>query len=207
MSNGGLMVAIIGGDGAGKTTMVEEILSWLGKDFSIKKYHMGKPDWSILTFIIRGLLKIGNLLGFYPFQRADIQYTHNPDLLVFPGYPWLVREVCTARDRYLTYKSALRYSSAGSIAILDRFPLQEIKLMDSAQVARMTTQINKNRFILKLLTIEEQYYKKIIHPDLFIVLRVDPEIAVHRKKDEPDHTIRPRSSEIWEMNWKRLVQL
>jgi thymidylate kinase len=48
---------------------------------------------------------------------------------------------------------------------------------------------------------EKSYYDQIVAPELLIVLRVDPEIAVQRKTDEDANFVRERSTEIWELEW------
>ena len=201
MNSGGLLMAIVGGDGAGKTTVVNEVYKWLSSDFNVHIFHMGKPKWSLFTVLIRGGLKIGSLLGFYPFMRSEIRYTKDPNLLVFPGYPWLIREICTARDRFITYKKARRLATNGKLVILDRFPLSQIKFMDGPQVARMTASIPKTRLVKFLINLELSFYQKIALPDLIILLRADPDIAVQRKIDEVDHEVRSRSTEVWEIDW------
>jgi thymidylate kinase len=50
---------------------------------------------------------------------------------------------------------------------------------------------------------EENFYQKMVLPDQLIVLRADPEIAVKRKTEEDEFSVRARSSEIWEMDWKQ----
>ena len=203
MNTGGLLISIVGGDGAGKTTVVDGLYRWLSDDFQVCRFHMGKPRWSGLTILVHGILKIGRLLGFYPFMRAEIHYTHDPDSLVFPGYPWLFRELCTARDRFLTYVKSRRSATNGGLVILDRFPLSQIKFMDGPQIDWLTSNGPTNKLIKYLGSLEDKYYQKMMLPDILIVLLTDPEVAVRRKMDETEESVRARSGEIWETDWSQ----
>jgi thymidylate kinase len=201
MANGGMLIAIIGGDGSGKTTAVTELRQKLSEEFDVIKVHMGKPTWTWTTIIIRGILKIGRSLGLYPFVKEGTEPSLDTNAPSFPGYPWLIREVCTARDRYVDYRRARRFATNGGLVICDRYPLPQIKIMDGAQVERVTGGIKPNILIKFLADLEHRYYQRIILPDLLIVLRVDPEICVQRKTDETSASVRTRSQEIWNLNW------
>ena len=203
MASGGLMVAVVGGDGAGKTTTIDGLHAWLSREFETIRVHMGKPPCSWTTVAVRGILKIGRSFGMYPFMEAPIQYTLDTNSQAFPGYPWLFREVCLARDRYLTYVKARRYASNGGLVICDRFPLELVKLMDGPQTERMTSTYRANRLIKFLMTLEGMYYQPVRPPELLIVLRADPDTAVKRKTDEDAVSVRARSTEIWELNWRQ----
>jgi thymidylate kinase len=203
LASGGLMIAIIGGDGSGKTTAINGLFEWLSEEFDIKKIHMGKPPWSFPTTLIRGVLKIGRSLGFYPFQREGSEYTVDTNMPTFPGYPWLIREVCTARDRYLLYQSGRRFATNGGLVLCDRFPLPSIKIMDGPQVDRVTRDLKTNKLIRFLAGLEEKYYNHILLPDLLITLRLDPEISVQRKTDETADSVRSRAGEIWNVDWSK----
>ena len=214
LESGGAMIAIVGGDGAGKSTAVDALYAWLSKNFETTRVHLGKPDWSWTTMTIRGILKIGNLLGLYPVD-SSFRETLNQKSPVSPAYPWLLRELCKARDRYLTYVKARRFAAKGGLVILDRFPLPQLQLMDGPQAERFIKQLmdgpQAKRFMSPhqanplakfLVKREESYYQQTVLPELLIVLRVDPEIAVQRKADEDATSVRERSTEIWELNWE-----
>jgi thymidylate kinase len=198
MTSGGLFISIVGGDGAGKTTLVDELFVWLTDKFEAKKLHMGKPRWSWLTIVIRGILKLGTILHIYPFEGDIYEESFQAH-----GLPWFIRAVCTARDRYLTYLRARRISSNGKLVICDRFSLPGFMQMDGPECERALTYLKKARWFHNLLTrIEMSYYEQIKLPDLLIVLKVKPEIAVQRKKDESEISICARTAEVWNLNWR-----
>ncbi len=214
LETGGAMIAILGGDGAGKTTAVNALYGWLSKNFETTTIHMGKPAWSWITITIRSILKVGQLIGLYPLETS-FDETLEQKSRVSPGYPYLLREVCRARDRYWTYVKARRFAAKGGLVILDRFPLPQIQLMDGLQVERFIRQLQagsqakqflsphlNSRLAKFLINLEESYYYKIVTPELLIVLRVNPEIAVQRKTDEDPASVQVRSSEIWNLDWE-----
>jgi thymidylate kinase len=197
LDNGGLLIAIVGGDGSGKSTAIEGLDDWLSGVFDVMRLHLGKPVWSLTTITVRGLLKIGTMLGLYAFREDT-----NNDGTTFPGYPSLIRSVCTGRDRYLTYLKARRFASNGGLVVCDRYPLPNLLAMDAPQCARVAKEFNReDKLIRWLATLEDGYYQKIAMPDFLIVLRVDPETAVQRKVDEAEISVRRRSSLVWMLDW------
>jgi thymidylate kinase len=213
VQNGGITVALVGGDGAGKSTAVDAVYEAFCTHFAVTRIHMGKPAWSALTITIRAILKTGQVLGLYPVESSfrETLLQRSP---VSPGYPWLVREACTARDRYWNYMMARRAASEGAIVLFDRFPLPQVQLKDGPQGARFVGQLMErprskarfqphkdSRLTRSIIKLEQSYYNQILPPDLLIVLRLEPQIAVQRKTDEDPSSVRERSTAIWEVDW------
>lgn len=211
--SGGAIIAIVGGDGAGKSTAIDGLTDWLSKHFAATQVHMGKPPWSWTTRIIRGILKIGSLLRLYP-GALSLKETISKKSLLSPGYPWLLREVCKGRDRYRLHLRARRSAAKGGLVIHDRYPVSQIQIMDGPQIGQFIDKLldgpqaeqflsprHTNSITRFLIRLEQHYYRQIMSPDLLIVLRVDPEIAVHRKTDEDATSVRERSTEVWNINW------
>jgi thymidylate kinase len=76
--------------------------------------------------------------------------------------------------------------------------------MDAAECARAAKVFNRpDRFLKWLAKREADYYRKIAVPDLLIVLKVNPEIAVQRKPAESEDFVRRRSSLVCSVDWKQ----
>jgi thymidylate kinase len=73
--------------------------------------------------------------------------------------------------------------------------------MDAPRVPRAVAPGTPTRLARRLAAVEQRYYRALTLPDVLIVLRVDPEIAVARKPEEAPDFVRARWREIWEVDW------
>ena len=58
------------------------------------------------------------------------------------------------------------------------------------------------RLVQVMAGLEERYHRSIAPPDLVVVLRLDPAVAVSRKLAERPENVRRRGAEIWDIDWR-----
>jgi thymidylate kinase len=206
LSTGGALIAFVGGDGAGKSTAVDDLSTWLAKEFPTTRVHLGKPPRSLLSAAVKNLMGVAASMSRSPTSSASALRTSmtttkggSMGLVSTARLAW---EVLTARDRYRAHARARRGASNGSIVICDRYPLRRVELMDGAVTASMADPSRWGRVVAYLAHLERSYYGRIPYPDILIVLKVDPDVAVQRKLgEERESFLRPRSEEIWRKDW------
>jgi thymidylate kinase len=201
LDNGGALIAFVGGDGAGKSTAVGELHHWLSKEFAVTEVHLGKPPRSLTTSLVQRVWKGSVRWGSRGGTVADLAGSQARSMSA-RAYVKLVQHAMLARDRSLTYERARRAVSAGGIVIADRFPLPDVTLMDSPVAPRLLGTRKTNRVASSLARLERRYYERIGRPDVLIVMRVDADVAVERKRGTDDeNVVRLRSEEISRLDW------
>jgi thymidylate kinase len=202
LDRGGALIALVGGDGAGKSTAVDALCVWLSKKFDTRRVHLGKPPRSPITWAVLIPLRLCQLFGNVLERRWPAYHRNEVHPGVFPGYLQLLRWVCAARDRYHLYSKARRFATNGGLVLCDRYPIPQIKLMDGPNISRVMDGAPNNRLVQLLLRAETRYYQRIMAPDLLLVLKLDPEVAVRRKVTESAMHVRTRARELWEVDWQ-----
>jgi len=184
-ARGGRVFALLGGDGSGKSTCNAELARWLGPHFAVMTAHLGRPPRSLTTLAVGALLKVRRVFGSDGTTSLD-----------------LLRHVCTARDRYRLFSKARRFAQAGGVALCERYPIAQNRLLVGPEISRLLVRPGTSSALARRLErAEAWYYRHITRPDVIMVLRVEPEIAVRRKTDEPADYVRARSRIIWETDW------
>ena len=201
LAGGGAMVGILGGDGAGKSTALAALESWLGAEFDVRLVHLGKPRWSATTVTLRGVLKAAAVTADVLRRHVKVGPTERLTIAVSDYRPllWLL---CTARDRHHTYRSARRDATNGAVVLCDRYPHPRLSSMEVPLIARRAGDRVDRRLVRAMIALEEHYHRAIAPPELLVVLRVDPEVAVARKVDESPESVRRRGAEIWNIDWR-----
>jgi thymidylate kinase len=195
---GGAIVAVVGGDGSGKSTMVEALRAWLAPHLSTVKLHLGKPPLSVSTMAVRIVFWMRKLLGLPRIQAS-------PDGTVQPPtrtarLAWLLRHTSIARDRRRVYLRARRAAARGDVVLCDRYPLPGMLITDGPRNAGQPSS-GRGWLGRSLARRQGRYYEDIRRPDILIVLRVDPELAARRRSDGDGELVRARSDEVARVDW------
>jgi thymidylate kinase len=187
------MVALIGVDGAGKSTMAAELTDWLSWRVHVPFYYLGSKqpspwtEWSYLLFRIarRGHRELSSLLGerhWLPLWLVRLRQTLVAAHYLFVG-----------RDRYRRYLRARAQVAGGAVVIFDRYPFSspldgpEIDFIDGGRLNPMAKRMARR---------EHELYQKYEPVDLLILLEISPEAAQGRKPDHALETIRSKQEAL-----------
>ncbi len=197
----GAMVGIVGGDGAGKSTALVELEAWLSRELDVRVVHLGKPPWSATTFGMRAALKAGTraaeALGDI-VPRGPVR----DGARAVSGYRPLVWLLCTARDRKRTFVRARRFAVRGGVVLCDRYPHPRLVSMEAPLIRGRASEEGLHGWLVEAMArAEERYHSSIAPPELLVVLRLDPEVAVLRKHTERSESVRRRGAEVWNIDW------
>lgn len=186
----GPLIAIVGSDGAGKSTVGEALIAWLKEQGPAELCHLGKQSGNLGRWVA-GLPLIGRLMGkSIDKNLSKAESTKGPGFLTsIVIYAFTVRRV-------YRFRKMLRLRERGVTILADRFP--QIS-MPAAIDGPGFGKVGHNRGIAKYLAKREwrQFEWMTSHcPDLVVRLIVDLETAIARKPDHAPERLAPKIAEI-----------
>jgi len=197
LATAGLFVAVVGGDGSGKSSLVDAVVEEMSSLVAVHRVHLGKPPRGLLNRAVTRPLR-------FLRRRGAFDATRQPPWVEFathPGFVFSIWHCLIARDRYRAYVRARRMSGRGHLVVSDRFPLVGISSMDGPRLAGLPDL--ERRLLLRTLARREAwYYRRIRPPDLLVVLRVPPEVAAERRQEQGDGFVMRRALEVWDADWE-----
>jgi len=175
------LIAIIGCDGSGKSTVSEEILNWVQGYGPAVAAHLGKQSGNIGRALAQ-LPLIGSLLDKFIARKTDSTRAQRekktPGLLVaLIIYAFSIR-------RLLRFKRMMAQRHQGLIIVTDRYP--QLEFPGAYDGTGLSVTAPGNWFVRWLARRERVLYEWMTsyRPDLVIRLNVDLDTACARK---PDH--------------------
>jgi len=185
-AHGGALVAFIGPDGSGKSTVTAHLEDWLSWKIDTHRLYFGSGDGSVnLIFRMRKRLKrilvsIGVLKEGSP-KEGEFKPRRTSRLKdLFDG----VTLLSLARDKLANLKSARRLTALGSVVIADRYPQNEVHHINDGPKIGID---ERDSWIRRYFSRRElAIYQRIAQmpPDLVVKLIIPAAVALARK---PDH--------------------
>ncbi|AKD04405.1 hypothetical protein POKO110462_06315 [Pontibacter korlensis] len=166
MHNGGKVIALIGSDGSGKSTLSNDITKWLTFKIDTHYFYMGKKPF------IRSYDQLH-------FSKADVIASKNKLSRLLKKLAGDFYHVMMIKQKADMLHTARELSREGSIIICDRFPQKDILgINDGPRLQRKKLNWSSQ--------VEMRLYNKVTEEGVDLVFRllVAPEVAFKRK---PEH--------------------
>ena len=190
-------IAFVGSEASGKSTILNEVETWLGRDREVRRIHAGKPPSTLLTFIPHTLLPTFRAL--FPEQRLlRVEAKMEEEPSARGDYPLLFafRSVMLAYERRALINGALRRSRKGTIVLSDRYPSDTGGAPDGPQLGHLPLPSGRPSARGVLAALEGRLYRDIPPPDIVFHLSAPLEVTLARnairEKREPEGYVRLR---------------
>jgi len=174
LSSGGGMFAVVGADGAGKTTVVREMMTKFGQKIRVKSYYLGSGRYTFRTRVI--------WVFFAPTVVISKLLPSCRMLLFIRSLFCGLLEYSFALDRFQRYRRGWRHAANGTVVVFERFPIADV--IDHPSVNAWDEGWSQHRVMLWLGARIGRIYDKFKQPQRFLYLRIDPLEAVKRKPND-----------------------
>ncbi|MBA3374731.1 MAG: hypothetical protein H0U00_02765 [Actinobacteria bacterium] len=209
-ASGGAVIAFVGAEASGKSTMLHAVDRWLGSHYTVQRIHAGKPPSTLLTVLPN--LVLPALRALVPDQRSTVVSgrLNTQETSTGPApFPLLfgIRSVLLAHDRRALLTRAFGSSANGAIVLCDRYPSVESGAVDGAQLGA-GPRFRRDRVRRWLADLEARFYRDIPPPDLVIQLTTPLQVTLERNrtraKSEPDEYVLSRHARSSRLRFERV---
>lgn len=190
LHSGGAIIAVIGSDGSGKSTISRELRKWLSWKVDIHHTYLGSGDGSIGIRIklLRFLAALGIGRRATPETARRMGQGHSnrekPRLREL-GSGFLGLSI--ANERYEKMRKANQVRLNGGIVITDRYPQNQFMgIFDGPRINGVNGDNSRAGQFFARRELERYRSVAELAPDLVVKLHVPVEVALSRK---PDHNI------------------
>ncbi len=192
-SGRGVTIAFLGQDGAGKSTVTDDIVKWLNWKIEARKYYLGSGD---------------HYHSWKKNLRKKILKKQNVITKWFGLYLAMSDCVSVARHVCITIKKAEKYVKNGGVAIFDRFPqIEYAGINDGPKIRENYLKKVNGGFIFYIIehkaNREEKYIRQAIsyQPDIVFKLILSPKESIKRKPEENIEIVTRKHNIIQNMNF------
>jgi thymidylate kinase len=183
------IVAVVGPDGTGKTTLTHDLVARLRGSVPIERRYMG-----LVSGETGDKIKRLPLIGVYLERRLAARARRAQDMKKkLPGLFAAIVMYLFSVWRVAQLKRLIRLSQSGVLVIADRYPQAEIAGFDYDGPG-LSASRTSNWLVRKLAMREQKLYEWMAEqkPSLVIRLNIDPDTAFARKSDHPMSELRDK---------------
>ncbi|QPC91659.1 hypothetical protein [Mesorhizobium sp. INR15] len=179
---GGIVVAVIGIDGSGKTTLVAAVREWLGSEVDVLPIYFGTGGGRPSLFLLPFKLLIPAATWVLGTKPAGSSHGPVSDHAPGPFYSILLAIWATvaAVEKATKLVAARRGADRGMVVIADRFPQDQIADFNDAPLLPRLANVPAwlRRFEANAYALARR-----LPPDLVIKLQTTPQVIMAREPD------------------------
>ena len=193
--SGGLIIAFVGVDGAGKSTVTSEIAKWIGRKIECKRFYMGTGDGktTFLASLLKKANKLDNTRQVSVKSKKEEKFRRlnffSSPIIYLKKYLKLRLVMSVQQNNIGKLKKMYRYRLNGGISVLDRFPQIEMERQNDGPKVCIYRDIFGETFFIKRAMKKEKNrldIVKSIKPDLIFRLNISAEVSMKRKPEQTD---------------------
>jgi hypothetical protein len=198
LPQGGLTVAFLGADGAGKSTLTEEIAEWLSREVAVVLTYggSGKGSASLPRRFLQGLAALRRRVararpgsaGTSPPPPNGGEARRPEKKISLARLVWVLS---LARERRRRAQQARRAKGRGMIVLSDRLPQSQFPGWNDGP--RLTRWLEAGSWLRRVAARRERAAFRLAElspPDLVVKLHVSAEVASRRKPETPPEQLR-----------------
>lgn len=181
---GGKIIALIGSDGSGKSTLSNDLIHWLSYKIDCHYFYLGKRPY---------IKSHGKLLKSIsdPFFSGDLKARISRKVVKNYYFIMLIKK------KLRMVKLAQKLKRNGSVVLCDRFPQVSVHGISDG----MNLQHRRGRAAKWEKNLFDQ--TTLLEPDLVFKLKVSPEVAFQRKPEHSMDMIRHKCQIIEQISFTR----
>ncbi|MCW3474799.1 hypothetical protein [Limobrevibacterium gyesilva] len=197
---GGIVVAVLGVDGSGKTTVVGTMRAWLGAEIDVLPIYFGtgggRPSFLLLPFKLMVPL-VTRFMRTKPKGSSHGKVSGRPPGALYSALMMLWATVLAVEKR-MKLLAARRGADRGLVVVADRYPQNQILDYNDGPLLPRLARVPQwlRGFEARAYALARQ-----LPPDLVIKLDATPETIALREPDMDAEIIRARTAAVMQLGF------
>jgi thymidylate kinase len=214
LPRGGVIIAFVGADGSGKSTVVRATASWLSWRVQVLPVYLGFGDGkiSLLRRLLQSVARVGSKSLAGSTTDASLPKPRTSHVRPMTSRAKAIWRVLWAwsivREKRVRLRQAIQARNLGHTVICDRYPQAQIgELSDGPLLSRFAE--NRTGWFRAAAGWELEAYREMegTVPDLVIKLHVAPEVSARRKLDVSLDSLRQRVDTVRQLRFAKSARV